>query len=326
MRPAFSVIFLTTLIGAGQGMFIALFSGRVFAYMTGVELLDSNWFYGVGSGCALLFMGAGLFASFFHLTHPSRGIYAWQRWRSSWLSREVILLPMVIGLMAISAMSHYFRWDNFFLEFSGMDLTWILSGVTVLLCIFLFIATGMIYASVRFFQEWASPFTVINFLLMGLASGYTLAAVFAHTGFGRGYSLGEFLLYSALFFTILAWASRSWSLARNRRIQPTSSLQSAIGVHHGTIRQLTRGFTASSFNIKEFFHGRAPTTIIWVQRLFIILSFILPFTLLLVGSWLNIIPVIHSAFGVQMLGLFLERWYFFAQAKHPQNLYYQNVA
>ena len=28
MNPAFSVIFLTTLIGAGQGLFLALFGGR----------------------------------------------------------------------------------------------------------------------------------------------------------------------------------------------------------------------------------------------------------------------------------------------------------
>ncbi|MBF0444247.1 MAG: dimethyl sulfoxide reductase anchor subunit [Magnetococcales bacterium] len=326
MRPAFSVIFLTTLIGVGQGMFIALFSARVFASLTGLELLDANWFYGVGSGCALLFMGAGLFASFFHLTHPGRGIYAWRRWRSSWLSREVILLPMVMVVMALSAMSHFFAWDQFFLKYSGVDLTWVLSGITVLLCILLFIATGMIYASVRFFQEWATPLTVINYLLMGLASGYTLAAVFAHTGFSSGYSLGEFLLYNALLFTVLAWASKFWALSRNRRLQPNSSMQSAIGVHHGTIRQLTRGFTASSFNVREFFHGRTPATLFWIQRLFLTFSFILPVILLLVGSWLNLIPFIYSAFVVQMLGLLLERWYFFAQARHPQNLYYQNVA
>ena len=29
---------------------------------------------------------------------------------------------------------------------------------------------------------------------------------------------------------------------------------------------------------------------------------------------------------VQYLGLLAERWFFFAQANHPQNLYYQTVA
>jgi DMSO reductase anchor subunit len=31
-------------------------------------------------------------------------------------------------------------------------------------------------------------------------------------------------------------------------------------------------------------------------------------------------------FMVQYLGLLAERWYFFAEAKHPQNLYYQSIA
>ena len=31
------------------------------------------------------------------------------------------------------------------------------------------------------------------------------------------------------------------------------------------------------------------------------------------------------AFVVQYLGLMAERWFFFAQANHPQNLYYQAI-
>jgi DMSO reductase anchor subunit len=32
------------------------------------------------------------------------------------------------------------------------------------------------------------------------------------------------------------------------------------------------------------------------------------------------------AFLLQYLGLLAERWYFFAEARHPQNLYYQTMA
>ena len=31
MHPAFSVIFLTTLIGAGQGLFLALYTGQLYS-------------------------------------------------------------------------------------------------------------------------------------------------------------------------------------------------------------------------------------------------------------------------------------------------------
>ncbi|MCK4710957.1 MAG: DMSO reductase, partial [Gammaproteobacteria bacterium] len=35
--------------------------------------------------------------------------------------------------------------------------------------------------------------------------------------------------------------------------------------------------------------------------------------------------LLMAAFVVQFAGLIFERWFFFAQANHPQNLYYQTV-
>jgi DMSO reductase anchor subunit len=48
-------------------------------------------------------------------------------------------------------------------------------------------------------------------------------------------------------------------------------------------------------------------------------AFAAPAALLLAG-----LPA--AAFMVQYLGLLAERWFFFAQANHPQNLYYQAVS
>jgi DMSO reductase anchor subunit len=36
--------------------------------------------------------------------------------------------------------------------------------------------------------------------------------------------------------------------------------------------------------------------------------------------------LLASAFALQYLGLLAERWFFFAQANHPQNLYYQTIS
>jgi sulfite dehydrogenase (quinone) subunit SoeC len=36
--------------------------------------------------------------------------------------------------------------------------------------------------------------------------------------------------------------------------------------------------------------------------------------------------VFCAAFLMQYAGLLAERWYFFAEAKHPQNLYYQAIS
>ena len=42
-------------------------------------------------------------------------------------------------------------------------------------------------------------------------------------------------------------------------------------------------------------------------------------------AWLiPLLPLL--AFVIQYLGLLAERWHFFAQANHPQNLYYQVIS
>lgn len=53
---------------------------------------------------------------------------------------------------------------------------------------------------------------------------------------------------------------------------------------------------------------------LWQRVGFLLLVFVVPFALLGV------------AFILQYLGLLAERWFFFAQANHPQNLYYQHVS
>ena len=64
MNPALSVIFLTTLIGVGQGLFLALFTQQSYALFDLLPQQDAR-FYGWGSLLALVFTMAGLIASFF---------------------------------------------------------------------------------------------------------------------------------------------------------------------------------------------------------------------------------------------------------------------
>ncbi len=63
MHPAFSVIFLTTLLGAGQGLFLALYTAQLYAFFDLMPVLDSRGFHGLGTATALAFLAAGLLAS-----------------------------------------------------------------------------------------------------------------------------------------------------------------------------------------------------------------------------------------------------------------------
>lgn len=310
MKPAFSVIFLTTLIGAAQGLLIALTTGQIYA---GGE---SGGFYALGGALALALLCLGLVASIFHLANPQRGWRAATRWRTSWLSREVILIPVLAGLAFLYAVVHAFGWTPVVARLGNgvaLDLPLVLGLLATLASLALFVCTGMIYACVKFIRQWASGWTVANYLLMGLASGFTLAAAYARLG---GHALGGFLGTAALWLTLLALAARAFQLWLNATARPLSTMKSAIGVHHSQIRQVTQGFMGSSFNTIEFAAPGGAETVKGLSVFFLAAAFVVPAALLLAGQ-----PVL--AFLCQYVGLLAERWVFFAAGTHVQSLYYQ---
>jgi DMSO reductase anchor subunit len=313
MRPAFSVIFLTTLIGAGQGLFLALYSVEVGAALGLISMPDGRAFFAAGSLLSLVLSALGLGASFLHLGHPERAWRAAAMWRTSWLSREVIALPAFMATVAAYGAAHYV----------DSSLTLAVGTLATVLCVGLYVCTGMIYACIKFLLEWASPLTVVNYLLLGCASGFTLAAAFAVFTADR---LVHVYAVGAIGFTLLGLATRVASLVRNSRIKPRSTVQTAIGVRHPRIRQKSQGFMGGSFNTREFFHGRSRAFLRSIKWLFLGLAFGLPLLLIASGAAVNSGPLLCCAFVVQFSGLIAERWYFFAQANHPQNLYYQAIS
>jgi DMSO reductase anchor subunit len=326
MRPAFSVLFLTTLIGVGQGLLIAMVAGQFYFVIGAPDLKASGGYYALGSLIALGFLATGLLASFFHLSHPERGMRAISRWRTSWLSREVILLPLVMGAAFIYGLLHFFDFSPVLLTFGnrkaldlGMAAGFIAAGLAGLL----FITTGMIYACVRFIPQWASFWTVVNYLLMGLASGFTLAA--AYSGMA-GSPFTGFMAVTALGLTLLAGVCRLLSLLRNAKLKNAVTLKSAIGHHHDRIRQISRGFMGGSFNIHEFFHPGKPEMVGRLAYLSLVLAFGVPAGLLASGWFNGGGLILAAAFLIQYIGLLIERWVFFAEGRHIQNLYYQGMA
>jgi DMSO reductase anchor subunit len=324
VNPKFSVILLTTLIGAGQGLFIAVFAVELAVLLNGLPSPIRPWFFFYGALVAFAVTGAGLVASFFHLGRPARAWRSASQWRTSWLSREVIVLPAFMGTVALYAAAHFLGWNGTYGSPSGgvTDPTIVLGAVGTLLAFALYVCTGMIYACLPFLREWATPLTVVNYILLGLASGFTLAAA---ATLASGLVL-RFLTGSALLLTALGFAGRAASLYRNARLRPKSSLQTAIGVKHPLIVQKSQGFIGASFNTREFFHGRTAGLLRSVKWGFLLGAFVVPAALLVMGLTGAPRAALLLAFIVQYLGLLAERWYFFAQANHPQNLYYQAVA
>lgn len=306
MNPAWSIVVFTILIGAAQGLVVAL----AVAVLVGSALEAS--FLRVGLGVAGVLLLVGLGASFLHLGHKLRAWRAVLMWRTSWMSREVIVLPLFIALVG-----------GWWLAVGGDGLAArvLLPGACIVLALALWVCTAMIYACLRFVQEWAHPLTVVNYTLIGLSSGLVLSGAL-----GVLAGQGEFTRVVgpwALAATLAAWGARWLSLRRNARLQPVSTLQSATGIPAVRLRQVAMGMSAGSFNTREFFHRATQAGLRRIRLGFVVLGFALP-ALLVAGAlasggglpWLVALPL-------QAMGLLAERWFFFAQARHPQNLYYQ---
>lgn len=317
MHPAFSVIFLTTLIGAGQGLFLALYLADLGALVGWVTPVPGG-FYVTGSALVIVLMVLGLVASIFHLGRPERGWRAASRWRTSWLSREIIVLPLFTAGAFFYGVAHWLLPAD-----AGAQITLALGAATTVLALALYVCTGMIYACLKFLQEWATPLTVVNYTLLGLASGFTLATAYAALA---APALAGFFGPSALVLTGAAWLTRGASLVRNARLKPSSTLQTAIGIKHPHIVQKSMGMMGGAFNTREFFHGRTRAALRAIKWAFLLLVFPVPAALLAAGLVQGSAPLLAAAFGLQYLGLLAERWFFFAQANHPQNLYYRSVA
>jgi DMSO reductase anchor subunit len=326
MRPALSVILLTTLIGAGQGLFLALFTVQSFALVGFLPAPTGGAFYVQGSAIALALLAGGLVASFFHLGRPQRAWRSATQWRTSWLSREVIVLPAFMAVVALYALLHGLGWTQALVTLPHglpIDASVIAGALGTALAFALFVCTGMIYACLRFLAEWHTPLTPVNYILLGGASGFTLAAGLAVVGEPQ---LVGFLSGSAILITLLAALGRVAALWRNARLKPRSTTQSAIGIKHPSVVQKSQGFMGRAFNTREFFHGASARRLRLARPAFLVLAFALPALLLAAGRGEPSAALVVGAFVVQFGGLLIERWFFFAQARHPQNLYYQAVS
>jgi DMSO reductase anchor subunit len=311
MNPAFSVVIFTTIAGAAQGLVVTL----ALALLAGLAIAPG--FVSASLILAVVMLLIGLAASFAHLGRPERAWRAVLMWRTSWLSREVIVLPAFIGVVALWWLALR----------AGIDMgksAPLLPLAAIVLAALLWYCTAMIYACLRFIQEWAQPLTLVNFTLIGLSSGLVLASALA--AFAGESALLAVTGPAALVVTLVAWVTRSLALRRNATLKQKSTLQSATGIDASRLVQKSMGMSAGSFNTREFFHGRTLAVLKNVRLGFIVLCFALPALFALLALVTGSLWPWALALLCQVPGLVAERWFFFAQAKHPQNLYYQVVS
>jgi DMSO reductase anchor subunit len=309
MHPAYSVVFFTTATGAGYGLLALLGLGVALGRIDG-----GIWFGFTALGLALGLIAAGLLSSTGHLGRPERAWRAFSQWRSSWLSREGVAAVATFvpaGLLGIG-------W-----VLMGSDGPWIAAAgiASALGAVATVSATAMIYASLKPIARWHSPFTLPNYLLFSAMTGCTLLAALLQA-WERPSSP---LLAAALVLTLAGWVLKRLTWRRDDRLVPATTLNSASGLAGGTVRSIEWPHTEENFVLKEMGYRVARKHAARLRRIAETLAFALP-ALLLALALFSPQPLATAlclfAAPLQLAGMLVERWLFFAEAKHTVALYY----
>lgn len=310
MQPAYSVIFFTSASGMGYGLLILL------GVLAPAEMIPADRAFGLVSlGIALGAVTFGLVSSMWHLGHPERVLLAYTQWRSSWLSREGALATMTYmpaGLFAIG-------WVGFG-EVAGF---WGFCGLmAAVLAVFTVYSTGMIYASLRPIAAWCNRWVVPVYLSLALFTGAlwlnAIRLLFGHQAADASLVVVVTLLLSVY----LKWAY--WRFLDGARADSTPETATGLGPI-GKVRLLDPPRTQTTYVTQEMGYRVARRHAAKLRRYASVLLFALPFLLTLAtaatSSWIAAGTAVAAALSGSV-GVVVERWLFFAEAKHVVTLYH----
>jgi len=313
MHPALSIVFFTTLSGAGYGL---LFTIGLVAPL-GIVSPD-RWL-----GLAVMVVGlglviAGLIASTAHLKHPERAWRALSQWRSSWLSREgVMALLTFIPALVFGAGWVFCQTVDGIIAVAGF-----LMAVGALLTV---VSTAMIYRSLKTVQRWHNAWTLPVYLMLALATGNLfLLAVLAIAGPDMA-ALHAFKIL-ALIAVLVAGMVKLEAWPALDAMAPQSNTGTATGLERfGTVRPLDPAHTTANYVQREMAFSIARKHTQKLRRIASLMAFVAPF--LLVALSLALAPVAAAiaclaAASFGYAGVLVERWLFFAEAVHKVSLYY----
>jgi DMSO reductase anchor subunit len=304
MHPAPSLVVFTVISGAGFGL-LALLG---LAAALGLVTADRG---PAALGLGLALASLGLAASTFHLGHPERAWRAFSQWRSSWLSREAVLaLATYPPAMLLGAL-----W-----LFSGDGPSRPLGLLTALVAAATLVCTAMIYASLRPVARWHTPWVPACFLGLGLATGSAwlwLALAMGDAGSGAA--------ALAAILAILGWALKLlyWRATDGRHAPAdTGSATGLAGL--GRLRLVEPPHVGENYLLREMGFRVARRHAARLRRIAVGLGGGATTALALAAlvSAAPQLPLAALAVASSMLGTLVERWLFFAEARHTVMLYY----
>lgn len=313
MHPALSVILFTTLSGTGYGLLF--WFGAITAWSPlplGRGPLLAVFAFALG------LVSIGLIASLWHLGKPLRAWRAFSQWRSSWLSREGVLAVLTyVPTLALCLL----LWRG---EYTAT--TRALAALMALLAVTTVACTAMIYASLRPIAAWRNRWVVPGYLGFALLGGAWLLGCLLLFG-PRPDTMAT--MASAVVVLLLGIALLALKLAYWRETDAApfaSTAESATGLgSFGRVKRFEAPHTEANYLLREMGFVLARRHGPRLRRLALLLAFVLPPLALAVALlWPKsaFLMLALAALSFQC-GAFVERWLFFAQARHTVALYYR---
>ncbi len=260
---------------------------------------------------AFIAITAGLVSSVFHLGRPERAWRALSQWRSSWLSRE--------GVAAIAtylpALPFAWGWVIEGTLWRGAALATAALATATVAC------TAYIYRSLTPIAAWHNAWVPANFFaLAGMTGALWLAALAApfHAAPGAAW-LALAAIVPALALKLAYWRHIGRAPAR-------STAEGATGLGAvGPVRVFESPHTSENYLLKEMGFAIARKHRDRLRRIAVQLAFVIPFLLMLAAVATDGAASLAAsllAAPLATLGVLVERWLFFAEAKHSVTLYY----
>jgi len=311
VHPAFSVIFFTTLSGAGYGLLMWVALASLLGWGRPMPLLAALML-------ALVLVTTGLLSSLGHLGKPGRSWRAFSQWRTSWLSREGVMalttyLPS-LGLGAVLFGNSAVNLHDSVLGTASAVLLLVAAPLTVY-------CTAMIYASLPPIPAWRHRAVVPVYLLFALLTGGLLCAAIL----GLQSSVDNDVAVAGVFVAIVLAVvkHRYWHDIDTTPLPMTRA--DAVGLPGRQISVFERPHTESNYLTREMGFVVARKHSRKLRMIALVLFAVLP-VLLMLPVWLFVhldaTPWLAVAAGCALLGAVVERWLFFAEARHLVTLYY----
>ncbi len=319
MHPAFSVIFFTTLSGAGYGL-LATVAALALHGATPARVLIVLWLL------AMALVSIGLLSSLAHLGQPQRAWRAMSQWRTSWLSREgVTALLTYLPALALGAALLPGALDGTGMAAAALGMGGTIAALLAIAgAVATVICTAMIYASLPPIPAWRHRLVVPGYLLFALLTGVAIAAAgLAVSGMQTGPALHALLALGTATAAALAWLKHAYW----RAIDTTPLAQTrgdAVGLPGRGVTVFERPHTQASYITREMAFVLARRHGARLRTLALLGFAAVPVALALLAWALpGLAPVaLAVAAASALVGAAVERWLFFAQARHLVTLYY----